>query len=217
MNHSTTKPTGKRRREASARPGGSERRARIASAMDACIRKRGYAQSTLTDIATAAGMSPSHVHYYFDGKAAVLEYHFRELLDSLLDDVQPLESKPPLEQIDELVRFFFENPKTGREAAGVYFEIFGVAVHNERIREIKRRWDDEIREFLVCLFEATPRAPGVSAERAADVAFGLLIGLSTNAFFDEDRSRARAKEIFRSELLRLAGAASLSTPLEDMS
>jgi AcrR family transcriptional regulator len=169
------------------------------------IRERGYAATTLTDIATAAGMSPSHVHYYFEGKAAVLEYHFDGLVGGLLSDVLPLADKPPLERIDATVAFFFDNPELRRERAGVYFEIFGVAVHSDGIRAIKKRWDNAMREFFVELFAETDLSPR-AAENAADIALGLLTGLSTNAYFDDDRSRSQAGEVFRSELLRLAGA-----------
>lgn len=193
-------------KDSPSRPNGSERRAQIAAALDECIRKRGYAASTLTDIAAAAGMSPSHIHYYFDGKAAVLEYHFAALCEGLLEDVLPLAEKPPLERIDAAVAYFFENPKMSRETAGVYFEIFGVAVHSEAVRAIKKRFDKAMRAFFAELFSEAALSPS-AAENAAEVAFGLLVGLRTNAYFDDDRSRSQAGEVFRSELLRLAGAA----------
>ncbi len=205
-------PSGRpRRRKSARRPDASERRAQIAAALDASIRERGYAATTLTDIASAAGMSPSHIHYYFDGKAAVLEHHFGELCAGLLADVLPLADKPPLERIDATVAYFFENPKFSRQSSGVYFEIFGVAVHNDGVRAIKKGLDRALRDFFVELFADTDLSPR-AAENAADIALGLLVGLSTNAYFDEDRSRSQAGEVFRSELLRLAGAG-LLTPL----
>lgn len=192
------------------RPSPSDRRHRIAAGLDWCIRKQGYAEATLTDVATAAGMSPSHVLYYFDGKPAVLEYHFRHLCESLLEQVRGLAEQSPPEQIEGLTRLFFGDS----DAVGVYLEIFGVAVHSERIRSIKTDWDREMRSFFARLFAATPRAEGLPPEAAADLAFALLMGLRTNAYFDGfDAAGAlgRSREAFRGELLRLAGLAPPTT------
>ncbi len=209
----TRAATGRSRRGRN-RPNAAERRSQIAAALDASIRERGYAATTLTDIAGAAGMSPSHVHYYFEGKAAVLEHHFQELCDELLRDVLPLADKPPLERIDAVVTYFFEHPKFSQESSGVYFEIFGVAVHNDGVRGIKKHLDRALRQFFVELF-LDADLPRRSAESAGEIALGLLVGLSTNAFFDDDRSRSHAGEVFRSELLRLGGAATTPDASED--
>lgn len=196
---------GRNGKPAAGRESATDRREQIAAALDACIRKSGYAESSLTDIANAAEMSPSHVHYYFEGKLAILEYHFETLLEGLLEEVLPLQEKPPVERIEGLVSFMFDSPKTSEDASGVYFEIFGVAVHNEKIRAAKNRWDAEMRRFFVELYQETPRASGLSPAMAAEIGFALLIGVGTNAFFDKDQTPGRAREIFRSELLRLAG------------
>ncbi len=216
--HSTTATDGAgeagRTRRRRSRPNAGERRAQISAALDASIRERGYAATTLTDIAGAAGMSPSHVHYYFEGKAAVLEHHFEELCAELLRDVLPLADKPPLERIDAVVSYFFEHPKFGRESSGVYFEIFGVAVHNDGVRAIKKHLDRALRQFFVELF-LDADLPRRGAEAAGEIALGLLVGLSTNAYFDDDRSRSHAGEVFRSELLRLTSAAPTPVSSED--
>jgi AcrR family transcriptional regulator len=44
-----------------------ERRGKILQALHRCISKRGFSRSSLTDIAIEAGMSPSHIRYYFEG------------------------------------------------------------------------------------------------------------------------------------------------------
>ena len=206
--------TAAKRKKRSGRPSASERRTQIAKALDASIRERGYAATTLTDIAAAAGMSPSHVHYYFEGKAAVLEHHFEQMCAALLRDVLPLSDKPPLERIDATVAYFFHHPKFSRENSGVYFEIFGVAVHNDGVREIKKNLDRALRQFFVELFCDTDLSPRL-AEGAAEIAYGLLVGLTTNAYFDDARSRSQAGEVFRRELLRLSGAASTRNRQEE--
>lgn len=200
---------------AASRPAAPDRRDRIARGLDRCIRKQGYAASTLSEIAAAAGMSPSHVHYYFDGKAAILAYHFENLCENLLEAVRPLANEAPRAQIDSVTELFFGDPRTSPEAVGVYLEIFGVAVHSDRVRATKTRWDREMRRYFTQLFAMTPRTGALSAEAAADLAFALLMGLRTNAYFDDTRDLASARELFHTELLRLAGfapGAPLSNP-----
>jgi AcrR family transcriptional regulator len=183
----------------------SDRRAAIARALDHCIRQHGYAETSLTDIAREAGMTPSHVLYYFPGKSAILEFHFDGLCAALLDDILPLEGKPPLEQIDALTDYWFGGETLDTAACGVYFEIFGVAVHSARIRSTKARWDGAMRRFLTALYAATPRGFGLSADRAAEAAFASLIGLRINRYFDQDRDLATSRELCRDTLRRLAG------------
>jgi len=189
-----------------------DRRDRIAAGLDRCIRKRGYAASTLSEIAAAAGMSPSHVHYYFDGKAAILAYLFENLCDSLLEEVRPLANNPPLDQINAVARFFFGDPRTSPEMVGVYLEIFGVAVHSDRIRATKTRWDREMRRYFEQLFAQTHRSESLSAEAAADLAFALLMGLRTTAYFEVSGNLQRSQELFRGELMRLAGLTCSAVP-----
>jgi AcrR family transcriptional regulator len=47
---------------------GVKRRARILAAFHDCIISKGYAKSTLRDVAREAGMTASHLLYYFSGK-----------------------------------------------------------------------------------------------------------------------------------------------------
>ncbi len=67
-----------------------------------------------------------------------------------------------------------------------------------------------MRSFFADLFLDAGLAPG-ETEGAADIAFGLLVGLRTNAFFDDDRTRSHAGELFRCELMRLAGRPAATT------
>lgn len=60
---------------AQARAGGKHRGG-IFKALHDCIVEQGYARTSLTDVARAAGMSPSHLLYYFPGKDAILEDYF---------------------------------------------------------------------------------------------------------------------------------------------
>src|SRR3974377_650880 len=63
-------------RQATAASRGDKRRRGIFQALHDCVIAQGYAKTTLADIARAAGMSPSHLLYYFPGRDAILEQTF---------------------------------------------------------------------------------------------------------------------------------------------
>ena len=65
------------------------------------IIEKGYASTTLEDIARGADMSPSHLLYYFNGKEDVLEQYFQYVSERFLDRVQSLTNHPPSQQLKE--------------------------------------------------------------------------------------------------------------------
>ena len=65
-------------------PRGHQRRRRIYKALHHCIINKGYVKTTLADIAKAAGMSPSHLLYYFKGKEDILELYFATVSERFL-------------------------------------------------------------------------------------------------------------------------------------
>ena len=56
-----------------------------------CIREKGYASTSLTDIAIRAQMSPSHIRYYFDGKDAILEYYLETTCADIIRDIRAID------------------------------------------------------------------------------------------------------------------------------
>ena len=58
---------------------GGKRRQRILNAFHDCIIRQGYGKTTLRDVAGEAGMTASHLLYYFSGKDAILDFEWCEL------------------------------------------------------------------------------------------------------------------------------------------
>src|ERR1700722_13253130 len=84
-----------------------ERRADIVDALRRRIIEKGYAQTSLADIATAAGISPSHLLYYFPNKEAVLEELCDQVLDRLYQTVNATRNESAEERIHLLVSNVF--------------------------------------------------------------------------------------------------------------
>jgi AcrR family transcriptional regulator len=150
-----------------------DRRATILRALYKCIKQQGYSKTSLTDISMAAGMSPSHIRYYFGGKEAVLEEYFRQACEAILEGIHRIPEDDPERWFQEFVDYFISNPWITRQRLSVMVEIFGIAVHDPVLREIKARYDREIRTILQRYFEQVGCAEGVSPPVAAEVAQSL--------------------------------------------
>ncbi len=182
-----------------------DRRTAILAALDRCLRAKGYAHTSLADVAAAAGMSPSHLLYYFPGKEAVLEAYFRAAGDAILAAVGARVAAPPEEQIDALAAYFFDDTIAGRVEQGIVLELFGQAVRRPRLEAIKADFDRRLKDYLTALFRQTPRAEGLAASDAAEQALALLVGFIASSYFDERLAPARARALFRDGMRRLAG------------
>lgn len=184
---------------------GEDRRQRIVEALDACIRKTGFAGASLTDIAQEAGITPSHVRYYFECKEDILEYYLTSLSSEILAEIAAIERRDPEQWLETFSRYFSSNPKVSSTGIGVLMEIFGVSVHHPKLAAIKRRHDMRIREIFREFFEWAGVAEGLSLDDAAYTGWALDSGMKFNAAFQDDFSVERAGVIFRREMRRLAG------------
>ncbi|MCP4300413.1 MAG: TetR/AcrR family transcriptional regulator, partial [Gammaproteobacteria bacterium] len=86
---------------------GGRRRNLILEAFHECIIEQGYAKTTLRDIAKRAGMTASHLLYYFSGKDAILETFFGNVSQTIIERLNSFASETPSRQIDLLAELFF--------------------------------------------------------------------------------------------------------------
>jgi len=184
----------------------ADRRAKIAKALYACMSKRGYANTSLKDIAEAAGMTPSHVGYYFDDQAAILEYYAADLCERIVASFPDLDESDPGRLADAIARFCFGEGQLNTAFLGVIQELSGLAVHDARLYEIKREHASAWRAYLEQFFALAKPRNGRIPREAAWLAHAMLVGLDTNTLFDRGLSRETAHELFRRELRTLAGA-----------
>jgi AcrR family transcriptional regulator len=184
----------------------SDRRGVIAQAMDACIREKGYAATSLTEIAIKARMSPSHIRYYFEGKEEILEFYLAAICDQIVRDIEGISRKSPQQWIGEFTRYFITNPDLTRATVMLMVEIFAVSAHDPKLMKIKSRYDAFIRKTFVDFFRWAGTARGVTAEDAAYQLWALEGGMKFNSMFQNDFSKEKAGEIFRKEFTRLTGS-----------
>jgi AcrR family transcriptional regulator len=183
----------------------SDRRIVILRALWRLMLEKGYASTSMTDVARKARLSPSHLAYYFPTKDAILLELFAALSDALLSDLTGQQDEPPVEQCHRLANYAFREPKLDLGESAIALEMIGIALHNPRFRRRNSEHARNVIEYLKDLFAKTPRAFNLSAEDAAVLAASIWIGLLTNSYFYKGFDRSRARTIFRQTLLMLAG------------
>lgn len=182
-----------------------DRRGKIVLALYRCMAKKGYAATTLCDIAEEAGMSSSHLLYYYPGKEAILEAFFKAVTKRIEHDIGELQDRDPASQIEAIADLFL-SPKGLRKAdQGVMLDLYGQAVQNRAMRRIKVAHDRRVKDVFVRLFAQLAGANAATAEDAAQTAYATLLGLRANSFYDPQLGAAQANRLFKEALLRLAG------------
>ena len=188
---------------ASPRQRGDDRRRKILQALHDCVIERGYPKTTLADVARAAGMSPSHLLYYFDGTDAILAQYFTNVAQRITERLDSFRAEPPDRQILLLVELFFAGKAIKRSEAGFMLECFGVAVHDKRLWQAKTALDEYCKDYLRQLFERSPCGP-TNASTSAEVAYAMLVGMRTMAYFDEKAGPNQARRLFQATMTDLA-------------
>ncbi len=183
---------------------GGKRRVRILAAFHECIISKGYAKTTLRDVARAAEMSASHLLYYFPGKDTILEHYFENVAQRIVGRIESFRTESPEKQIDLLADLFFAGKGITRSEIGFMLECFGVAVHDKQLRRDKKELDRVCKAYLKDLFEQSACDPK-NAEAYAEISYAMLIGLRTAAYFDKRLGLPKARKLFHKQMLNLAG------------
>jgi AcrR family transcriptional regulator len=182
---------------------GDKRRRAILEALHHCVIEKGYPKTTLADVARAAGMSPSHLLYYFPGTDAILACYFANVTQRIFERLEGFRSETPERQIQLLTELFFAGKGITKTEIGFMLESFGVAVHDKDLHEEKAELDRYCKAYLQQLFEKSPCGAS-EARDSAEVAYAMLVGLRTAAYFDEQLGPRHARRLFHAEMLNLA-------------
>ncbi len=183
-----------------------QRRRKIFRSLHDCIIENGYSKTTLAHIAQRAGMTPSHLLYYFQGKERILEEYFAGVATWFLTRVAAIAEHEPDTQISELTHLWFGEGESAYDDIGFMLECFGEAVHDGDMRLTKSSFDRDCKAYLLNLFtDAGPRG-GMPPGDAAEITYALLIGLRNSVYFDKSMSAADAARCFREAVEKLRAA-----------
>jgi AcrR family transcriptional regulator len=183
------------------------RRTAIIAGLKLCMKEKGYADTNLTDLAKASGLSVSHLLYYFPNKEAVLLELADEICAGVLSQIIAHREDTPEERIHMLVDNFFIARVIEAGEIGISLEMTTLAMHRPELRAKMAAYNREIVASLEDLFAQTPRVPGLTALEAAEIAGALWMGLFNSMEFDDSLDEKVARRLFRRTLLSLANFA----------
>ena len=181
------------------------RRRKIFESLHDSILEKGYGNTSLQDIANRAGMSASHLCYYFNGKEEVLQEYFGSASNRILEHIAGFSEQEPREQIHSLADFWFKGKIRSTKEIGIMLECFGVAVKDDIMRVAKNEFDESCKAYLIDLFKASPSVLGQAPEDAAEVSYALTIGLRSAVYFDKGVKLKDAHRIFLDTMLSMCG------------
>ena len=186
-------------------PKSRDRRGRIVAALYRCMAKKGYAATTLCDIADEAEMSSSHLLYYYPGKEAILEAFFKSVIKRIEHDLAAVEDRPADQKVEAIADLLLSPRVLRKVDQGVMLDLYGQAVQNRAMRRVKVAHDRRIKDVFVRLFSELPMTPDTTPEDAAQIAYATLFGLRANSFYDPQLTTAQANRLLKDALFRLGG------------
>lgn len=196
-------PAKKKAKKQSPAPAKRNRREEIVAALRKCMADKGFTAATLSDIAETAGMSSSHLLYYFSGKDAILEALFAAECEREQAALQDL-PKEPADAFDAIAELFLPVKKVSKNERVVLLDLAGQTVQNKALRKAQAAHDKVVKGVLASQFRKT-KGSSMTAPDSAHAAYALLSGLRTSSFFDSSLSAAQANKLFRNVLNQLAG------------
>ncbi|KAA1192368.1 TetR/AcrR family transcriptional regulator [Pseudohalioglobus sediminis] len=199
------KPTKTTQRSDQRNSRGEQRRRRIFKSLHDCILAQGYVKTTLADVAKGADMSASHLLYYFKGKEAILEQYFENVSERFLEKISAYSEQEPEQQIHSLADFWFRGEAGTVKEIGFMLECFGAAVNDEVLKVTKAEFDAHCKAFLAKTFEACPSIIIGDSKDAAEIGYGLMIGLRSAVYFDDDIDLEDAHRLFVQSMLTMGG------------
>lgn len=125
-------------------------RERIMNATYRALIETGYANLTMSDIATESETSTSLLHYHFDTKEDLLVAFLDHVVDRLSGDFAENDGSDSVKRLYELLDLYALYPEeTERESFHIALaEVRGEAPYNERYRERFRRADEILTEEM---------------------------------------------------------------------
>ena len=179
------------------KPKGTKKKNEFVDAFTTCLRKRGYAKTSMADIAREAGCAPSHLFYYFESKEELLRVLFKQQCDVIVHGLENMEELDVEGKIDCIIDFLFtENNSVNTFTTGLMYEAIGISVNDPRLTKNKREMDESCKALLCNIFVGIEPNESTRNEKA-EIIYALLAGVKLNGFFDANNGLAHGREMFR--------------------
>jgi AcrR family transcriptional regulator len=167
------------------RKNGSDKKIQILEALNQCLQTKPFDQTSIKDIAQAAGVNHGLLHYYFKSKEDILIHYIDYVIDhyrALFSDW--LSEKEGSRLLDrELVESFFmfmnEKITLNRPLSKVFIEIWEIAAYNPAVKRKLQRAYQEWMTILTDMLQKVSR----DADASRRISFAVVSFLEGMALF----------------------------------
>jgi AcrR family transcriptional regulator len=182
-------PSNRPRARGSYKKSETSRRQVLEAAVQA-LAKGGYAKTSVSDIARAAGMSKGAVHYHFDSKddliAKVLE-HCASMTRENVRNAWEAEGHPA-EKIRRVVHEMRAMRKNGSPELRVLADLAAQGMHDDRLRLMLHSIFEANRREIVSYLETSLQSIGLKSKvpvrLVPRILIGALDGMAMHDYFD---------------------------------
>jgi AcrR family transcriptional regulator len=161
----------------------AQRRQQILDGLFEAMAQSGTANSSITEIARAAGIARGALHYYFDSKDAIrlalmqaLGERYAQGLHRHLDRAQERFADAPRPALRALVHYHFGgDEKQAARLMGVWIDFWGQAPHDDALSAVVQSVQEKARQACQrVLFQILPQAESWKSADQRMVAAALL-------------------------------------------
>lgn len=162
-----------------------ERRAQILRAALACMARKGYARTTMDDIAREAGLSKGAIYWYFPSKREMFLTMVREFLErtvSVLAAQTAQGADSPSERLSRMLQVLAALFAEEQDAVLVTVDFWSLSRHDEEFTRLFHEAYQAFQEMVEGLLAEGVRTGEFRPMRIREVA-RLLLGMYDGLFF----------------------------------
>jgi AcrR family transcriptional regulator len=165
------------------------RRGQILDAAIACFARNGFHQTTMSDIAREAGISPGLTYRYFPSKEDLIEASAEARRQARAQRFsRAAQEDDGLRALDELVDLYLARAGRPEPLMRLGAQLYGEALHNRRVRDsVREAWDDVITRLEPIVRRAQDEGainPALDANAIARLLMVTVEGLALHKVID---------------------------------
>jgi len=161
---------------------------RILETAVGCFARMGYEGASMKEIASAAGVSKSLLHYHFESKEDLLINAVGHLSEKTAHEIQERARQSegsPVERLLAIADDLYNLLLSDSEKTAFLTEMYATAIHNQRVRKQLERYREAelelIRESLDTAIGAYQDRFSMSIDRLANLVQSLMIGVAAQS------------------------------------
>jgi AcrR family transcriptional regulator len=164
---------------------GSDKKNQILEALNQCLQIKPFDQTSIKDIAQAAGVNHGLLHYYFKSKEDILVHYIDYVIDHyrgiFMDWLAQKEGEgvSGRELVESFFQFMNEKITLNRPLSKVFIEIWEIAAYNSAVKSKLQRAYQEWVSILTDMLQKVSK----DADASRRISFAVVAFLEGMALF----------------------------------